>query len=123
MNSTVSPGSIKIGVSSAPAIVASIPLSLLSKASLVAVVSPSSAKDSKKLKSGKCQVKFSATLMERKDMYGYVLVEPYQTLKEVVSGIRTRLTTIHRTRDFQNLHLYSIGKSTSTDLNFLVFDS
>ena len=42
---------------------------------------------SKKLDSGKCQVKFFATVRGNKDLYGYVLVEADQTLKEVVNGI------------------------------------
>ncbi|WP_258104641.1 hypothetical protein [Marinoscillum sp. MHG1-6] len=78
---------------------------------------------SKKLRSGKCQVKFFATIRERRDMYGYVLVDAQRTLKEVVSSIRDRLHTIHQTRDFHNLHLYSIGKTGKDDLNFIIFDS
>ncbi|MFY0598667.1 MAG: hypothetical protein JXR03_03275 [Cyclobacteriaceae bacterium] len=78
---------------------------------------------SKKLKSGKCQVKFFATIRERKDMYGYVLVDAQKTLKDVVSGIRDKLDTINHTRDFHNLHLYSIGKTGKDDLNFIIFDS
>lgn len=78
---------------------------------------------SKKLKSGKCQVKFYATIRERQDMYGYVLVDADKTLKDVVSGIRDKLNTINQTRDFHNLHLYSIGKTGKDDLNFIIFDS
>ncbi|MFT6865628.1 MAG: hypothetical protein ACJA08_000451 [Cyclobacteriaceae bacterium] len=78
---------------------------------------------SKKLRSGKCQVKFFATVRERRDMYGYVLVDAKRTLKEVVSGIRDKLHTINHTRDFHNLHLYSIGKTGKDDLNFIIFDS
>ena len=78
--------------------------------------------NSKKLKSGKCQVKFSAIVRERKDLYGYVLVDAEQTLKDVVVSIKEKLHTIHQTRDFHNLHLYSIGKSGHEDMNFLIFD-
>ncbi|MEO9474497.1 MAG: hypothetical protein ABJN36_06900 [Cyclobacteriaceae bacterium] len=78
---------------------------------------------SKKLKSGKCQVKFFATIKERRDMYGYVLVDAQKTLKDVVSTIRDKLNTISHTRDFHNLHLYSIGKTGKDDLNFIIFDS
>lgn len=77
---------------------------------------------SKRLKSGKCQVKFSATVREQKDMYGYVLVDADRTLKEVVVGIREKLHTIRQTRDFHNLHLYSIGKNGNDALNFIIFD-
>lgn len=78
---------------------------------------------SKKLKSGKCQVKFYATIKERKDMYGYVLVDSDKTLKDVVINIKEKLRAIRQTRDFHHLHLYSIGKWGRDDMNFIIFDS
>lgn len=78
---------------------------------------------SKKLKSGKCQVKFYATIHDRQDLYGYVLVDAHQTLKDVVVSIQEKLLTIRNARDFHHLHLYSIGKSGQDDLNFMIFDS
>lgn len=78
---------------------------------------------SKKLKSGKCQVKFFASVRERKDLYGYVLVDADKTLKDVVVNIKEKLHTIRQTRDFHHLHLYSIGKTGKDDLNFIIFDS
>lgn len=77
---------------------------------------------SKKLSSGKCQVKFYATVSGKRDMYGYVLVASDQTLREVVKGIKQKLTTIHLTNDFHHIHLYSIGKKMSDPMNFIVFD-
>jgi hypothetical protein len=77
---------------------------------------------SKKLNSGKCQVKFYATVEERKDLYGYVLVDGDQTLKDVINKIKSKLTTISMTRDFHHIHLYSIGKSAQDDLGFIIFD-
>ena len=71
---------------------------------------------------GKCQVKFSAIVREKKDLYGYVLVDAEQTLRDLVVSIKDKLHMIHRTRDFHNLHLYSIGKSGNEDLNFIIFD-
>lgn len=78
---------------------------------------------SKRLRSGKCQVKFFANLSQRKDLYGYVLVDADRTLKEVVSGIKDKLCTINHVSDYQNLHLYSIGKVGGADSNFIIFDS
>lgn len=78
---------------------------------------------SKKLRSGKCQVKFYATIREKKDMYGYVLVDAEKTLKDVVVNIKEKLHAIRQTKDFHHLHLYSIGKSGKGDLNFIIFDS
>lgn len=77
---------------------------------------------SKKLKSGKCQVKFYATIRERRDMYGYVLVDAEKTLKDVVVTIKEKLRTIRHTREFHHLHLYSIGKEGKDDMNFFIFD-
>jgi len=78
---------------------------------------------SKKLKSGKCQVKFYASIKERKDLYGYVLVDADKTLKDVVINIREKLRTIRQTKEFHHLHLYSIGKIGRDDMNFMIFDS
>jgi hypothetical protein len=77
---------------------------------------------SKKLNSGKCQVKFYATVRGCKDLYGYVLVEADQTLKDVVNGIKDKLSTIHHTNDFHHIHLYSIGRQQPDRFNFIVFD-
>lgn len=76
----------------------------------------------KKLRSGKCQVKFYATLREKKDLYGYVLVDADKTLKDVVVNIKEKLFEIKQTKDFHHLPLYSIGKSGREDLNFIIFD-
>ena len=76
----------------------------------------------KRLKSGKCQVKFSARVREKKDLYGYVLVESDQTLKSVVTRIEDRLHSIEQATDFQQIHLYSIGKRTQDPLSFIFFD-
>ncbi|HCX22124.1 MAG TPA: hypothetical protein DHN29_09435 [Cytophagales bacterium] len=78
---------------------------------------------SKKLQSGKCQVKFYANVHDRRDMYGYVLVDSDKTLKDVVIKIKEKLRTIRQTREFHHLHLYSIGKMGDDDLNFIIFDS
>lgn len=77
----------------------------------------------KRLRSGKCQVKFYATVNEQKDLYGYVLVDAGKTLRDVVVKIKEKLRTIRCTRDFHHLHLYSIEKSGQDDLNFIIFDS
>jgi hypothetical protein len=79
---------------------------------------------SKKLSSGKCQVKFHAYANHQKNLYGYVLVDSDRTLKEVVVKIREKLMNIQQARDFHQIHLYSIGQRTQDDeLSFMVFDS
>ena len=59
---------------------------------------------SKKLQSGKCQVKFYANVHDRRDMYGYVLVDSDKTLKDVVIKIKEKLRTIRQTREFHHNH-------------------
>lgn len=77
---------------------------------------------SKKLSSGKCQVKFFASAVGSKDMYGYVLVDAEVTLKEVVIIIKQKLVSIQKSSDFHHIHLYSIGKHELDTFNFIVFD-
>lgn len=79
---------------------------------------------SKRLNSGKCQVKFHAYAVHQKNLYGYVLVDSDRTLKEVVVKIREKLMSIQQARDFHHIHLYSIGQRSQEDeLSFMVFDS
>lgn len=77
---------------------------------------------SKKLKSGKCQVKFYATVQDYRELYGYVLVDAEKTLKDVVTDIKEKLHTIRLTREFHHLHLYSIGKDGRETTDFIIFD-
>ncbi len=78
--------------------------------------------ESKRLISGNFQVKFFARLKQNKPFYGYVLVDAACTLKEVVLRIRNKLSLIQSQKDFRQTHLYSIGKSSDLDLNFIIFD-
>ncbi len=78
---------------------------------------------SKKLKSGKCQVKFYATVEARKNLYGYVLVESNDKLKDVVGKIKTRLDLVKRRDSLHHINLYSIGKNQANEANILIFDA
>ncbi len=78
---------------------------------------------SKKLKSGKCQVKFYATVQARKDLYGYVLVESDEKLKDVVTKIKSRLDQVKNRDSFHHINLYSIGREKREDTNILIFDA
>lgn len=78
---------------------------------------------SKKLHSGRCQVKFYANIAERKQLYGYVLVNAEETLKKVVERIRLRLDRMNTRDSFHHINLYSIGKKDADDLNFIIFDA
>lgn len=77
---------------------------------------------SKKLNSGRYQVKFFATVHQKKDLYGYLLVESDETLKSVISKIRKRLKRLEGLPEYQHIHLYNIGHSRLAESNFLIFE-
>lgn len=66
---------------------------------------------SKKLKSGKVQVKFSITSSAHNDCYGYVLTDAATTLKEVVNSIQLKLSLLKDADQYYHQHLYSLNKS------------
>ncbi len=79
--------------------------------------------NSKKLKSGKCQVKFKATVDTKQNLYGYVLADAGETLNHVIEKIMMRLSQV-RTRDnYHHINLYKIGKRSHVDTNFMIFDA
>ncbi len=59
--------------------------------------------DSKKLKSGKCQVKYQAEIEGQRRRYGYLLTDPKQTMEETVNQIV-------RMMDSKDDHLYSVRR-------------
>ena len=77
---------------------------------------------SKKLSSGKCQVKFYITIRRKKQLYGYVLAEARTTLKEVVENIERRLTRMQKDDSCHHWNLYRIGKQKPQDLNIYIFE-
>ncbi len=78
---------------------------------------------SKKLKSGKCQVKFHASLRQKKKMYGYVLADSGETLKNVVEKIVERLEKVRNRDNLHHINLYSIGGANSLASNMVMFDA
>lgn len=78
---------------------------------------------SKKLHSGRCQVKFYAQVSDHKQLYGYVLVNATETLRQVVEKIRQRLDKLNTHDSFHHINLYTIGKRNADDLNFIIFDA
>jgi len=76
---------------------------------------------SKKLTSGRFQVKFFATIKEEKQLYGYLLVESSETLKSVIDKIRKRLKILNHSIEHQHFHLYNVGQEMQ-EANFLIFE-
>ena len=78
---------------------------------------------SKKLASGKCQVKFYASTANSKNLYGYTLVEASTTLKDVVESITTKLEERQNADHYYHGHLYSIRQDNDEHSNFMIFDA
>jgi len=76
---------------------------------------------SKKLNSGRYQVKFFATIKEKKQLYGYVLVEAEETLRSVIQRIRVRLNDLEQSAEYHHLHLFNVGQMEQPS-NVLIFD-
>jgi len=77
---------------------------------------------SKKLPSGKCQVKFYLTTTKGNPYYGYMLVESGKTVRHVVEAILEKLKDIDRPDRYYHKHLYNIGTKPSIDSTFMVFN-
>ena len=76
---------------------------------------------SKKLKSGNYQVKFFASLKERKELYGYLLVGADDTLKNVIRKIRERLNAIDISNDQKYFDVYNLRSESIHEPNFMIF--
>lgn len=67
---------------------------------------------SKRLRSGKCQIKFTVCDIDQEIAYGYLLSEAQTTLKEVVSRIEEKVkASISRDRFFHS-QLYNLREKT-----------
>ena len=77
--------------------------------------------ESKKLKSGKCQVKFFTKGLLEEDFYGYALVEGEKPLTEVVREIKTKLSKVGSINSFYQQNLYSIKRNKTPEEDFVIF--
>jgi len=75
----------------------------------------------RRLHSGKCQIKFYATIRQKKEIYGYVLAEAEDTLKQVVMKIRDHLELLEKVDSYQHFNLFRIGRVSKRDDNILIF--
>lgn len=76
---------------------------------------------SKKLNSGRYQVKFFATIQEEKQLYGYVLVEADETLKSVINRIKKQLKELDYGYVNNHFHLYNVGQESQPS-NLMIFE-
>lgn len=77
--------------------------------------------ESKKLKSGKCQIKFFTTGLLKEDFYGYTLVEGDRTLMEVIRAIKIRLSDVGNINNYYQKNLYSMKRNRSRVEDFVLF--
>lgn len=77
--------------------------------------------ESKKLKSGKCQVKFFTKGLLEEDFYGYALVEEDKTLVEIVSQIKSKLKRIGNVNSYYQQNLYSMKRDRLHVEDFVIF--
>lgn len=78
---------------------------------------------SKRLKSGKCQIKFFVSSDTRKNMYGYLLAESGTTLREVVGKIEHKVRAIDSASHYYQSHLYNLATKDSNEDHILIFNN
>ncbi len=74
----------------------------------------------KKLRSGKFQVKFFVDMPGKRALYGYILAEDHDTLRGVVEGIISKLHIVSSHSDFRHMHLYSIQRVSSSAMKDII---
>ena len=77
--------------------------------------------ESKKIKSGKCQVKFFARGLLKDDFYGYLLVDGEKTLTQVVQELKIKLTKIGNIHNYYQQNLFSIKRNQPPKEDFVIF--
>ena len=78
---------------------------------------------SKKLESGNFQVKFHATLLPCKSLYGYLLAKPKTSLKDVVLRIEENLQHWREPDQAHHYDLSHIGKRDEEEQRVLIFEN
>lgn len=78
---------------------------------------------SKKLKSGRCQIKFYISSSSQPHLYGYMLADAGSTLREVVSTIEDEVRFIERRDRYYHSHLYNLAKRRERKEPILIFNN
>ena len=76
---------------------------------------------SKKLRSGRFQVNFSADGQSTRGYYGYLLAEPQTSVSEILTKINRHLVAMHNTERYYQRNLFSLGNRTATSGRILIF--
>ena len=75
----------------------------------------------KKLSSGKCQVKFYVNSNKCSETYGYLLADSDQSLKNVMFSIMNQLKHVENMDNYYHNHLYALGRKNHLQDNFMLF--
>lgn len=78
---------------------------------------------SKKLHSGKCQIKFVVSSDCEERLYGYLLTESGTTLKDVVNRIEERVKERIDKDIYNHRHLYNLADRRSNKDSILIFEN
>lgn len=78
---------------------------------------------SKRLKSGRCQIKFFVTSSSQPRLYGYMLAESGSTLREVVSTIEHEVRFIEEGDSYYHSHLYNLAAKHKRKDPILIFNN
>lgn len=78
---------------------------------------------SKRLKSGKCQIKFYVSSTTRKNMYGYLLAESGSTLREVVSKIEKKVRVLESAPEHYQSHLYNLASRLDKEDPIIIYNN
>lgn len=78
---------------------------------------------SKKLHSGRHQIKFEVKHAKKRSIYGYLLAEPKSSLREVVEKILNRFYFIQEKDLYYHGHLYSMLNKKNDDEDMMVFEN
>lgn len=77
---------------------------------------------SKKLHSGRHQVKFEVENAAQKQWYGYLLAEPGTTFNDVLSKIQQKIAAIQERDEYYHGHLYSMALRRNREDDIMIFE-
>jgi hypothetical protein len=78
---------------------------------------------SKRLKSGRCQIKFTVSGKSRESCYGYLLADSGCTLRQVVELIEDRVRNLDNPEMFFHGHLYNLKERPPRSNNVILYQA
>ena len=78
---------------------------------------------SKRLKSGRCQIKFYVCSKTKKNMYGYLLADAGATLREVVGRIEHKIKSLDSADQYYHANLYNLASRHDDQDQIILFNN